>query len=116
MNRPQRKIRVIIYGKSLLLASVQTLLEELNTVEVLVLSPEAGGLDETCSSEIQRIQPDIILYDATSDGVEINLNLFFQFPKVRLIGLDGQDLSALVMQGQRHPVVMLSDLVEVILA
>jgi hypothetical protein len=91
------KTRVLIYGDSILLAGVQTLLQ-----------PTAG-------IELVTSAPDVVVFDVAKTTPQEITDLFDDLPSVRLIALDGATQSARVIQEQTHALLVAEDLADLIL-
>ena len=108
MDKP---IQVVIYGNSIFMAGVETILRDQPGVDVTRLAPDIRSLpDFGC------LKPDVILYDSTAPEAALALRFLQQHPDVTLIGLDVDGDKAVVVSGREHTMVTTDDLAQVVLA
>jgi len=108
MDKP---IQVIIYGSSIFMAGIETILQAQPGIDVTRLAPDIRSLpDFGC------LKPDVILYDSNAPEATLALRFLQQHPDVTLIGLNGNGHKAVVVSGREQAVVTTDDLAQVILA
>lgn len=90
--------RVLIYGDSILLAAVQTLLERVPAIELVTCAPE------------------VVVFDATKTPAQELADSFSHLTAVRLIGLDGTSQRARVIQEHTCTLAVTQDLTDLIQA
>ena len=108
MDKP---IQVVIYGHSIFMAGVETILRGQPGMAVTRLSPDLTGL-----GDLSGLRPDVILYDATAPEAALVLRFLNKHPDVTLIGLEGHGHKAVVVSGREQAVVTTDDLAKVVLA
>ena len=106
MDKP---IQVVIYGNSIFMASVETILQGQPGIDVTRLNPKGLG-------DLSGLKPDVILYDSNAPEAALALRFLQQHPDVTLIGLNGDGHKAVVVSGREQAVVTTDDLAQVILA
>ena len=97
MISPVPKTRVLVYGNSLLLEGVCTLLQATKNIELV------------------KQAPDVVIYDATNPNTPAMFESYGQMPGVRLIGLDPQHQRAIITQGKMHRLTVPDELTRLIL-
>ena len=108
MDKP---IQVVIYGNSIFMAGIETILRGQPGIDVTRLAPDIRSLpDFGC------LKPDVILYDSNAPEAALALRFFQQHPDVTLIGLNGDGHKAVVVLGREQAVITTDDLAQVILA
>ena len=108
MDKP---IQVVIFGNSIFMAGIETILRGRPGIEVTRLAPDLTGL-----GDLSGLRPDVILYDSTAPEAALALRFLQQHPDVTLIGLNGDGHKAVVVSGREQAVVTTDDLAQVILA
>jgi hypothetical protein len=96
--------RIILYGNSLILGTLETSLRSCSQFEVTTLSPPLPG-----TRELETFKPDVILFDVNSTHTEAVFPLLESCPNLLLIGVSpdknrvqmwaGQQLKELSTQG-----------------
>lgn len=104
-----KQIQVAIYGQSVMLAGVETILRSWPEVDVTRLAPALQGLPD-----LAGLEPDAILFDSTTPEAADALLFLKQRPGLILIGLDIEDNQAIVLSSQAHTVITTDDLTRVI--
>ena len=108
MDKP---IQVVIYGNSIFMAGIETILRGQPGIDVMRLAPDIRSL-----GDFGCLKPDVILYDSTAPEAALALRFLKQHPDVTLIGLDGDGHKAVVVSGREHTMVTTDDLAQVVLA
>lgn len=106
MDKP---IQVLIYGNSVFMAGVETILRGRPGIDVTRLAPDIRSLpDFGC------LAPDVILFDSAAPEAALALRFLKQHPGVTLIGLNGGGQRAVVVSGREQAVVTTDDLAQVL--
>jgi hypothetical protein len=109
--RMDKPIQVVIYGNSIFMVGVETILRGQPGMDVTRLSPDLAGL-----SDLSGLRPDVILFDSTAPEAALALRFLNKHPDVTLIGLEGDGHKAVVVSGREQAVVTTDDLAQVVLA
>jgi len=108
---PVTKSRTVaFYGNSLLMASLGATLSEQDDLRLEYVDPE--GTES--ASELQALDPDVILFDLTTARLGLMLSLFQALPQTRLIGVDPDGKRLLVLSGRDSKGLEVSDLLQAI--
>jgi hypothetical protein len=103
--------RVVVYGKSLSVASIGASLQNRPGFELL-------SLDASLPGAIQRLDPvtpDVVIFDlATAHVVEEAVSLLAAHPNLVLVGFDLTSHRALLLSGEQSTVLTTDDLVQII--
>jgi hypothetical protein len=105
----ERRQRVLVYGKSLILETVRAGLGRYPHLELVPLAPPLPTLQE-----LEGLAPDVILFDVESARPEAALALLEARPNLLLIGLDPDSDQLLLWTGERSHALTVQDLVQVI--
>jgi len=90
------KLRVILYGNTIILAGIHLSLAANPSLEVQVLDPTQGG-----ESDLLALRPDVIIFDTHSIQPEFHFNLIQRRCGLQLIGIDPDKAQVLVWSGQQ---------------
>ena len=105
----EKRRRVILYGKSVILGSVGASLRDVPGLELI---PLASPLPE--AKDLSALEPDAIIFDLEAAHPDAALSLLRQRPGLLLIGVDpGSDEMVIVTSRQRRAVAV-ADLLRVI--
>jgi DNA-binding NarL/FixJ family response regulator len=105
----KKRLRVILYGDTLVLAGMRLSLEANSAFEVIAFN----GPDTT-EQELLALQPDVVIFDTSSVQPQFRYNLIQTQFELQLIGIDPDRDQALVWSGQHLHELSLQDLVDVI--
>ena len=108
-------VRIVIYGNSLLLAGVRSMLEKMPGVELLNCAPGKDVDDLSALQDLLALKPDALVYDAYSENSRLILSTFRSNPEIRMIGLEGMEQRAIVILGESHRLSGPGDLEQLIL-
>ena len=96
-------LRVFIISSYLMFSyGLQSLLQD---ADVMIIGQESNT--ETALSKIQRLDPDLVLYDETVPNSESDLNimpLLREKPDLKVVGLNLHSNSIHIYQAQEHPI------------
>jgi hypothetical protein len=109
-NATEKPRRVLLYGKSVILGTLEASLKRHPQMEICVLSAPFPMVEE-----LKAMAPDVILFDVAAPRPEAAFALLETFPGLLLIGVDASRDEMLVLTS--HPVQALAvrDLVHLIL-
>ncbi len=102
--------KVALYGNSVVMSSIGTILQERPEFEVQKIEWLPSGISETPHSFL----PDVILFDLATAPADLAISLLRRHPKVMLIGVDLVKSEMLVLSGEQSRLVTAADLVQVI--
>lgn len=105
----EKRLRVILYGRSLILGTVAASLHKQTQIEVVPLSPPYPDL-----KALIEMEPDAILFDLQTDRPESTFALLATCPGVQLIGIDPDRDLVMVWSGRQLRELSVQDLVQVI--
>jgi hypothetical protein len=106
MEKPRR---VLLYGKSVILGTLEASLKRYPQMEVCTLSPPFP----TCK-ELKAMAPDVVIFDIGSPRPEAAFTLLETYPGLLLIGVDADRDEMLVLSSHPAQALCITDLVEVI--
>src|SRR5512144_3244612 len=101
--------RVVLYGDSVLMTSIGASCRRTGMQVVPMRADQADTV-----AELERLSPDVILYDLAHPPADFVLESLKQNPKRLLIGVDLDRNTMLVLSGQHERAVTTTDLVRVI--
>ena len=101
--------RVILYGNSLILGSLQIGLERCPDLEVIALSPPLPGIDS-----LAALKPDVILFDAGSAQPGPPFVLLRTSSHLLLVGVSPEKADLLLWSGDHGWATTADDLIQVI--
>lgn len=109
-NTLERPRRVLLYGKSVILGTLEASLKRHPQMEIRVLSAPFPTVEE-----LQALAPDVILFDVAAPRPEAAFALLETYPGLLMIGIDPSSDEMLLLTS--HPVQALAihDLVHLIL-
>ena len=103
------KRRVLLYGRSLILGTVGTSLQQSPHLEIVSLAPPLPTVQE-----LGALTPDVIIFDVEAARPEFAISLLEVRPSLLLIGLDPGSNQALLWSGRQVSELSTQDLVQVI--
>ena len=105
----KKKLRVILYGNTIILAGIHLSLAANPSLEVQALDPSQGS-----EPDLLALRPDVIIFDTHSIQPEFHFNLIQRCSGLQLIGIDPDKAQVLVWSGQQLSELTSQELVEVI--
>jgi len=105
----EKRRRVILYGKSVILGSVGASLRDVPGLEVVPLAPP---LPE--GKELDALAPDAILFDLEAAYPDAALSLLRQRPDLLLLGVDPTSDELVIVSSRQRRAVAVADLLRVI--
>ncbi len=102
--------KVALYGKSLVMSSIGTVLQERPEFEIQEIESSASGISETPDI----FSPDVILFDLAAGPRDLAVSLLRKHPTTMLIGVDLTNNEMLVMSGKQSCLVTVDDLIQVL--
>jgi hypothetical protein len=106
----KNKRTVLLFGESLIIATIGTFLHNREELEVVHLEAELPGSHDA----IQRISPDVILFDVATVRMETALSFLEDQPNLRLIGINLSSGTMLVLCGHHTRAMTADDLFQTI--
>ena len=103
------KRRVILYGRSVILGTLNASLQHYLDLEVVSLSPPFPS-----TQELNSLAPDVILFDIETGCPEAPFSLLAVLPGLLLIGIDPSSNQALLWSRRHLRDLSTQDLVQVI--
>jgi len=103
------KRRVLLYGRSLILGTVGTSLQQCPHLEIVSLAPPLPT-----AQELGTLMPDVVIFDVEAARPEFAISLLEVRPSLLLIGLDPGSNQALLWSGRRVSELSTQELVQVI--
>jgi DNA-binding NarL/FixJ family response regulator len=103
--------KVAVYGDSMLIAGVESILRDQPAMDVVRVNPDEQGL-----RMLADLAPDVILFDATAAEANFALPFLQRHPDFMLIGLNLHEDTAFVMSSRSRCVATPTDLAQIILA
>jgi hypothetical protein len=91
------------------------MLEKFPGVELLTCAPGKDVDDLSALQDLLALKPDVLVYDAYSENSRLILSTFRSNPEIRMIGLEGMEQRAIVIQGESHRLSEPGDLERLIL-
>lgn len=104
-----KRRRVFLYGKSLILGTVGASLRYYPDLEILSLSPPFPA-----PQELQALAPDVIIFDLQAAQPEAAFTLLDNIPGLILIGIDPSSEQVFMWTGKHMSAVSASDLAQAI--
>ena len=101
--------RVLLYGKSVILGTLEASLKRYPQMEVYVLSAPFPTVEE-----LKAMAPDVILFDVSAPRPEAAFALLETFPGLLLVGLDASRDEMLVLSSRPAQALAVQDLVNMI--
>ncbi len=105
----EKRRRVLLYGRSVILGTVGASLGKCAHLEVATLSPPLPT-----AHALAALSPDVIIFDIEAAHPEPALSLLQARPGIVLIGIDPNRNRLLVLSGRSRRVMAIDDLVRVI--
>ncbi len=103
------KIRVVLFGKSLILGVLNASLKDDPSLEIIFLSPPLPD-----SQKLGALEPDVIIFDVGATHPESAIDLLQAHPGLMLIGIDPEDGQLMVLSLQRETPLAMADLTRLI--
>ena len=111
----KKRLRIILYGNSIVLAGVRLGLETNPAFEIIPMDgSHAYGESLPGEQDLLALHPDIILFDISSVQPQFHYNLNETQSGLQLIGIDPDKDQVLVWSGQQFHELSVQDLVSVI--
>ena len=107
MEQPLR--RVLLYGKSVILGTLEASLKRYPYMETRVLSAPFPTVQE-----LRDMAPDVVIFDVSAPRPEAAFALLETYPGLLLIGMDVDRDEMLVLSSHPAQALCITDLVEVI--
>lgn len=102
--------RVVLYGKSLVLAGVEASLKAYPSLEVISL--DAGG--GTTIQELCAYHASVLIFDVAAVPPEFPFSLLCEQPELMLVGLDAAGDKSLLLSGRQARSMTTGQLVQII--
>jgi hypothetical protein len=103
-------LKVILYGKSLVLAAVEASLKAYPALEVISLEATDGlTIQELCA-----YHADVLIFDVAAVPPEFPFSLLCEQPELRLVGLDAAGDKSLLLSGRQARSMTTGQLVQII--
>ena len=102
--------KVLLCGKSLFIASLQTSLEAVTDLRLTRLDARTDSL----WNRLREEAPDVLILELGTLPGDLGLTLLKEFPHLMLIGLDSESERLLVLSVQEQTPLAVADLVRVI--
>jgi len=101
--------RILLYGKSVILGTVEASLKKNPQLEVLrVCTPYPGA------AELEAMQPNVILFDMDNDRPEAVFPLLSTCPGLLLIGVNPERDDLLIVSAYHKLVQSVADLIDIV--
>lgn len=104
-----RRVKVVVYGDTLLLAGLRATLAGYAALELFSLDPSQPG-----AHSLKTLQPDVVIFDVTAAPPAFFYLLDDVQAGVLLLGVDSALQRVQVWSGQQTPASSVCDLVELI--
>ena len=91
-----KRLRIILYGDSIVLAGMRLSLEANPAFQVISIAPPAAS-----EQELLALQPDVVIFDISSVQPRFHSNLIQRQHEVQLIGVDPDREHVLVWSGKQ---------------
>jgi hypothetical protein len=111
VNTMEKRVRVLLYGDTLVLAGLRASLAAYPALEVVFLDAPAASEEELCA-----LQPNVIIFDVGAVQPAFQYALVEMLPALLLVGIDPASHRVLAWAGQQLPELSTRDLVEIIKA
>lgn len=108
-NATERWQRVLLYGRSVILGTLEASLKRYPHIEVCVLSTPFPTVEE-----LKAMAPDVVIFDTGAPRPEAAFALLETYPGLLLIGMDVDRDEMLVLSSHPAQALCITDLVEVI--
>ena len=105
----EKRRRVLLYGRSLILEAVGTSLQPYLHLEIISLSPPLPT-----AHELGALTPHVIIFDVDAAHPELAISLLKECPSLLLIGIDPDSDQMFLWSGQTSRVLTTDDLVQMI--
>jgi len=105
----EKRRRVILYGKSVIMGSVGASLRDAPGLETVVLDTPLAT-----TQGLAELSPDVIIFDLEAAHPDAALSLLRERPGLLLIGVDPASDELLVLSSQQKRAVAVADLLRVI--
>jgi hypothetical protein len=102
--------RVVLYGKTLVLAGVEASLRAYPTLEVISLDV----CDGVTIQELCAYHADVLIFDVAAVPPEFPFSLLCEQPELRLVGLDAAGDKSLLLSGRQARSMTTGQLVQII--
>lgn len=106
MEKPRR---VLLYGRSVILGTLEASLKRYPHMEVCALSPPFPTVEE-----LKAMAPDVVIFDTGAPRPEAAFTLLETYPGLLLIGVDADRDEMLVLSSHPAQALCITDLVNVI--
>jgi len=107
----EKRQRVLLYGKSLILGTVGASLRQYPRLEIVSLTSPLPA-----AQELGALAPDVIIFDVEAAHPESALSLLETRPSLLLIGIGPSSDQMLLWSGRQSQALAMQDLVEIIQA
>jgi hypothetical protein len=104
-----KRLRVVLYGKSVILGTVGASLARYPDLEVVILSPPLPG-----AMELATLSPDVILFDNDRGRPEALFALLKDSPSLLLIGVNPENDQMLMWSSGQSSVLCTEDIMQTI--
>jgi hypothetical protein len=101
--------RVLLYGKSVILGTLEVSLKRYPQMKICVLSAPFPTIEE-----LKALAPDVILFDVAAPRPEAAFALLETYPGLLLIGVDSSRDEMLVLSSHPAQALAVQDLVNII--
>ena len=105
----EKRRRVILYGKSVIVGSVGASMRDVSGLEIVPLVPP---LPE--AKELDALAPDAIIFDLEAAHPDAALSLLRQRPGLLLIGVDPSSDELVIVSSRQRRVVAVADLLDLV--
>ena len=105
-----KRRRVILYGKSVILGTVGASLARYSDLEIVTLSPPLPGTEE-----LAALAPDVILFDDDIGRPEALFALLKDSPSLLLVGVNPENEQLLLWSSGQSSVLCTEDIVQMIM-
>lgn len=105
----EKRRRVLLYGKSVILGTVGASLQHHPELEVLPMASPSPDVHE-----LSALAPDVILYDVEASRPESAISLLEIYPELLLIGVSPESSRVMLWSGRQVAAVEAADLVSII--
>ncbi len=105
----EKRRRVLLYGKSVILGTVGASLRRCPQLEIVSLTPPLPT-----ARELAALEPEVIIFDIEAAHPEPAISLLEAHPGLLLIGIDPERDRMLVLPGESRRVLTIDDLIKVI--
>ncbi len=105
----EKRRRVILYGKSVIVGSVGASLRDVPGLELIALAPPLPK-----AKDLGALAPDAIIFDLEAAHPEAALSLLRERPGLLLVGVDPGSDELIVVSSHHRRAVAVADLLEVI--